>query len=101
MTKDGPVGNKSAPFPHSSHELRAEDEKRLESLFKQLDVNRDGRIDANDLSEALHRMGIHQMPGHVQVSWLGRVTWYLPFFIEKIYISVVCIRYLLSELKRV
>jgi len=43
------------------------DELRLEELFRKLDVNGDGRIDIHDLSEALHRLKVPQLPGHAQV----------------------------------
>ena len=43
------------------------DERRIEDLFRKLDVNKDGRIDIHDLSEALHRLEVPQLPGHAQV----------------------------------
>jgi len=51
----------------TSHVLSESDERRIEELFRKLDVNRDGRIDIHDLSEALHRLEVHQLPGHAQV----------------------------------
>jgi len=51
----------------SSHSISEADERRLEELFRKLDVNRDGRIDIHDLSEALHRLKVPQLPGHAQV----------------------------------
>jgi len=50
-----------------SHSHTAADEQRLEELFRKLDLNRDGRIDIHDLSEALHRLKVPQLPGHAQV----------------------------------
>ena len=71
------------PQPHYLHELSEEDEKRLGSLFKQLDVNGDGRIDVQDLSESLRRMGVHQVPGHAEVSSSA------PVLIELIQIEII------------
>jgi len=51
----------------SSHSSSAADEQRIEELFRKLDVNRDGRIDIHDLSEALHRLEVHQLPRHAEV----------------------------------
>jgi len=51
----------------TSHVSSAADERRIEELFRKLDVNRDGRIDIHDLSEALHRLEVPQLPGHAQV----------------------------------
>ncbi|XP_037081671.1 calcium-binding mitochondrial carrier protein SCaMC-1-B-like [Pollicipes pollicipes] len=66
MTKEGSAGGNTGQIAHHIHELSVEDEERLGNLFKQLDVNGDGRIDIHDLSVSLRRMGIHQMPGHAQ-----------------------------------
>lgn len=46
------------PAPHYSYELPAEEEERFEQLFKQLDVNGDGRIDITELSLSLHKHGV-------------------------------------------
>ncbi|XP_050303447.1 calcium-binding mitochondrial carrier protein SCaMC-2 [Anthonomus grandis grandis] len=46
--------------PHYFHELPQEDEERLEKLFIKLDKNRNGRIDIQDLSAALHEHGVNQ-----------------------------------------
>ena len=54
-----------ASGPSGSHSVA--DEHRLEELFRKLDVNRDGRIDIHDLSEALLRLKVPQLPGHAQV----------------------------------
>ena len=56
-----------ASGPSSSHSSSDADERRLEELFRKLDVNGDGRIDIHDLSEALHRLKVPQLPGHAQV----------------------------------
>nr|SVE76184.1 EOG090X0MQF [Daphnia hispanica] len=46
------------PAPHYSYELPSEEEERFEKLFRQLDVNRDGRIDILELSQSLHKHGV-------------------------------------------
>lgn len=46
------------PVPHYSYELPSEEEERFEKLFRQLDVNRDGRIDILELSQSLHKHGV-------------------------------------------
>ncbi|XP_013786684.1 calcium-binding mitochondrial carrier protein SCaMC-2-like [Limulus polyphemus] len=51
--------------PHYYQELPSEEEERLEKLFKQLDIDEDGRIDFEDLTEALQRMGLPHIPSHV------------------------------------
>jgi len=52
----------------SDHRRSPADEARFCDLFKKLDVNGDGRIDIHDLSEALHRLSVPQLPDHAQVS---------------------------------
>lgn len=52
--------------PHYFQELPTEREKRLEKLFKQLDVDGDGRINFQDLSEALEKMGLPHAAGNVE-----------------------------------
>ena len=49
------------------HNLSEADRARFADLFKKLDVNGDGRIDIHDLSEALHRLEVPQLPDHAQV----------------------------------
>ncbi|XP_043506209.1 calcium-binding mitochondrial carrier protein SCaMC-2 isoform X1 [Polistes fuscatus] len=46
--------------PHYLHELPAQDEERLENIFKKLDLDGNGRIDVHDLSKALHEVGVHK-----------------------------------------
>ena len=46
------------PAIHYSYELPSDDEERFEKLFRQLDVNGDGRIDITELSESLHEHGV-------------------------------------------
>lgn len=46
--------------PHYLHELPIEEEERLGNLFKQLDVDGNGKIDIHDLSVALKDSGVHQ-----------------------------------------
>ena len=43
------------------------DRAKLEELFRQLDANKDGRIDLNELKEALQKRGISR-PGLAEVS---------------------------------
>ena len=50
--------------------LTKEDEERLSILFDRLDVNKDGKIDVKDLTEALHEMDVPKHPGHTQVKCL-------------------------------
>ena len=73
MKKEGAPSENGSHLPHCLHELSEEDEKRLGSLFKELDVNGDGRIDVQDLSESLKRMGVHQLPGHAEVSSMAEI----------------------------
>ena len=47
--------------------LSQEDEERYAGLFNKLDVNKDGRIDIEDLTEALQQMQVPHLPGHAQV----------------------------------
>lgn len=44
--------------PHYIHELPTEDEKRLEIIFKKLDMDGNGRIDVHDLSRILREVGV-------------------------------------------
>lgn len=55
------------PFYHHAYEAPSEEEERLGSLFHQLDVNGDGRIDVRDLSEGLKRLSLPQMPGAAEL----------------------------------
>jgi len=52
----------------SAHVSQESDGRRIEELFRKLDVNRDGRVDIHDLSEALHRLEVPQLPRHAEVS---------------------------------
>ena len=38
--------------------MPTEEEERFEQLFRQLDVNGDGRIDIVELSQSLHKHGV-------------------------------------------
>ncbi len=54
-------------FHHNYHELPVEEEERLEKVFRELDVNNDGRIDVNDLVKALETKGIKPSHENIQV----------------------------------
>ena len=48
------------------------DEEGFSELFHKLDINKDGRIDVEELSEGLKRLGIAQVPGQAEVpTWLA------------------------------
>ncbi|KAK3586972.1 hypothetical protein CHS0354_026687 [Potamilus streckersoni] len=42
------------------------EKERLSALFEKIDRNKDGRIDIDDLSEALQSMNVPTVPGHAQ-----------------------------------
>lgn len=52
---------------HHFYELPGENEERIEKLFRQLDVNGDGRIDFQDLTEGLKRLNIPFNPEDAEV----------------------------------
>ncbi|KAH7983416.1 hypothetical protein HPB52_011769 [Rhipicephalus sanguineus] len=52
--------------PHYYPELPTEVEERLEKLFRKLDANEDGRIDINDLTTGLRKLGLPHSPGSVE-----------------------------------
>lgn len=56
-TSDNP-SSEVLPVPHYSYELPTVEEERFEKLFRQLDVNGDGRIDILELSQSLHKHGV-------------------------------------------
>ena len=43
------------------------DEKKIRSLFKELDVNNDGIVDVQELNDGLKRLGIPNIPGQAEV----------------------------------
>ena len=43
------------------------DEERIKQLFRELDVNNDGRIDVEELTEYLNKQGIPSVPGQAEV----------------------------------
>lgn len=47
--------------------ISKEEEVKLKELFDKLDVNKDGRIDINDLTQALSTLQVPQTPGHAKV----------------------------------
>lgn len=55
-----PAARAAKPPPaHYLHELPAQDEERLASLFQRLDLDGNGRVDVHDLSQALREVGVH------------------------------------------
>ena len=44
--------------------------EKIEELFRQLDANKDGRVDVNELTEGLSKLGVPTIPGQAQVSQL-------------------------------
>ena len=49
------------------HHLTTIEEENLAKLFDQLDINKDGRINVDDLQKGLHRLRVPQVPGQAQV----------------------------------
>ena len=45
------------------------DEDRIAKLFNELDANQDGKIDINELSDGLKRLGVKHIPGSAEVCW--------------------------------
>ena len=43
------------------------DQEGFEKLFHDLDLNKDGRIGVDELSDGLKRLGVQQLPGQAQV----------------------------------
>ena len=52
---------------HHHADLSAEERKRISDLFNRLDVNKDGKIDIKDLTEALQQLRVPTVPGQAQV----------------------------------
>lgn len=50
--------------------ISQEEEEKLKELFNKLDINKDGRIDINDLTQALSTLQVPQTPGHAKVTFL-------------------------------
>jgi len=44
------------------------DKEGFEKLFHELDLNKDGRIGVDELSDGLKRLGIQHLPGQAQVA---------------------------------
>ena len=57
--------NTDSPLP----KLSAEEEERFQALFKKLDVNKDGRVEIDELSEGLKAMKVPEAhaKGHAKV----------------------------------
>lgn len=58
------------PMGHYQYKLPMEEEERLERLFRQLDVTKNGRVDVRDLTEGLRQMGIPLRESDAVVSYL-------------------------------
>jgi hypothetical protein len=67
------------PPAHYKYRLPSEEEERLESLFRQLDVSKDGRVDVKDLSQSLKNMGIPHRAADAIVSNRASGS---PFFVN-------------------
>ena len=53
---------------HGSNMPRpAVDRERLKALFEQLDINKDGTIDVNEIQKGLSKLGINK-PGEAEVN---------------------------------
>ena len=57
---------------HHHADLSAEERKRISDLFNRLDINKDGRIDIKDLTEALQTLRVPTVPGQAQVSGVSQ-----------------------------
>ena len=57
----------NAGFP--AEKLSAEEEERFKSLFKKLDINKDGRVEVHELAEGLKSMRVSEThaKGHAKV----------------------------------
>ena len=44
--------------------------EKIEELFRQLDSNKDGRVDVKELTEGLGKLGVPTIPGQAQVRQL-------------------------------
>lgn len=62
--------------PHYLHELPKEEEERFEKLFIKLGRGGDGKIDIENLSDALKEFGLHHRYAEVSINteWLVNVT---------------------------
>ncbi|KAK3792319.1 hypothetical protein RRG08_067120, partial [Elysia crispata] len=47
-------------------DVSAEEEATLHELFETLDMNKDGKLDMNDLTKAMTNMQVPQVPGHAK-----------------------------------
>ena len=51
--------------------------EKIEELFRQLDSNKDGRVDVKELTEGLGKLGVPTIPGQAQVRKLfATPEWY-------------------------
>ena len=50
-----------------AEELSPHDEAHIQELFNRLDLDKDGKIDIKDLTNAFHQLGVPQIPGQLEV----------------------------------
>ena len=61
----------------TKHHYSQEDEERFARLFEQLDRNRDGKLDLQELREGIERLGLPSKTGTAQVD-RSRAIWAHP-----------------------
>lgn len=52
---------------HAAKRVSPEDEERFARLFEQLDENRDGKLDLQELRDGIKRLGLPSTSGTAQV----------------------------------
>ena len=75
------------------------DEERIEELFEKLDVNQDGRLDINELSDGLHRLKIHRSPEQAEVGCPNPPHWPTCIFFGPFFLFVHDAKSLCNRLK--
>ena len=67
----------SSPGPEEdvqeTADVSAEEEATLHELFETLDMNKDGKLDMNDLTKAMTNMQVPQVPGHAKVQKIFQI----------------------------
>lgn len=69
-SRSSPASFSSSGRSEAASRFLAEHERRLYSLFVQLDVNRDGALCVHDLAVGLERLGLHRSERDLWVSLL-------------------------------